>query len=536
MNSAPEYDAIVIGAGINGLYGLYTLRESGLKVRTLEAGSGVGGAWFWNRYPGARLDSECYAYTYHFSKELIEDWDWDEEFASQGKLEAYFNFVADKFDLKKDIEFGAKVSSAVWVEKDNLWDVTSEKGGHYTTRFLVTASGILESPHVPDYEGMSDFQGELYLTARWPENGIDFAGKRVGVIGVGSTGIQVIQTIAKDVKHLTVFQRTPNWATPLNNYEHDDARRKDLKSRADELYNITQSTGGCFLVDTDPRGTFDVTPVEREAFYEELYKEPGLTFYSRGFNDLFMDKAANDEVCLFLTKKIAQKVKDPKTAALLTPTHGFALKRPPLETGYYEVYNRDNVNLVNLPDEPIVRFTETGIETSAGLIELDAVIFATGFDSITGSFVRLGLEGVDGIRMDEYWQDGPRTYAGAMVHNFPNLFILGGPQGSNGNQPRCTEFIAEWIASAVSDLTSRKIDRIEATAEAEQAWIDHCNDLVNGTLLRDAQSWLWGSNIPGKKRAFTMYIAPQYIYRDRMREIAANNYEGTTLGEQRVSV
>jgi len=532
MNSTPQYDALVIGAGINGLYGLYKMREAGLSVRGLEAGSGVGGAWYWNRYPGARLDSECYAYTYHFSPELIEEWTWDEEFAPQAKLEAYFNYVADRFDLKKDIDFDTRVVSTVWDEDSNLWTVTAENGRTYTSRNVVAASGILAAPLVPDYAGFGDFKGTVFHTSRWPSEGVDFKGKRVAVIGVGSTGIQVAQTVAPEVAQLTVFQRTPNWATPLNNYQFSDARKMEVKEKSDEYYALTQSTGGCFLVDTDSRSTWDVTPEEREAFFEELYGEPGLTFYSRGFNDLFTDKAANDEVCKFLATKIKARVKDPETARKLTPTHGFATKRPPLETNYYEIYNQDNVDLVALPEEPIVRFTETGIETTDRSWDFDIVVLATGFDSITGSFVRIGAQGVDGIALSDYWEDGPKTYMGIFVHNFPNFFILGGPQGVNGNQPRCTEFAGDWITTCISYLKSEGIDRIEATAEAESVWVEHCNELVNGTLLRDAQSWLWGSNVPGKKRAFTMYIAPQTVYRDRLREIEANGYEGTELGDK----
>jgi cation diffusion facilitator CzcD-associated flavoprotein CzcO len=532
MESTPEFDAIVIGAGINGLYQLYKLKEAGFRVRTLEAGSGVGGAWYWNRYPGARLDSECYAYTYHFSPELIEEWDWTEEFAAQGQLERYFNFVADKFDLRSSIEFDARVSSSVWDESTKTYTVRTEAGKTFTTRYLIAASGILAAPLLPDYPGIDDFTGELHHTSRWPADGVDFKNKRVGVIGVGSTGIQVVQTIAPEVAHLTVFQRTPNWATPINNYTFTPERIRQVKDTADETYALTMSSGGCFLVDTDTRSTWDLSEEERETFFEELYNEPGLTFYSRGLNDLFTDKEANDEVCKFLAKKIAGRIDDPETARKLIPTHGFGTKRPPLETNYYEAYNRDNVDLVALPEEPIVRITATGIETASRSIDLDIIVFATGFDSITGSFVRIGAEGVDGISLAEYWDDGPRTYLGTLVHNFPNFFICGGPQGVNGNQPRCTEFQAGWIAETIQYLTSHDIDRIEATAEAEAEWVEYCNVMVQGTLLRDAQSWLWGSNVPGKKRAFTMYLAPQTEFRAKLTEVAQNGYEGTILGDQ----
>ena len=531
MESTPEFDAIVIGAGINGLYQLHKLREAGFRVRTLEAGSGVGGAWYWNRYPGARLDSECYAYTYHFSPELIEEWDWTEEFAAQGQLEAYFNFVADKFNLRESIDFNSRVTSSVWDEDSNSWTVISDSGKTYTTRFLISASGILAAPILPDYPGIEDFEGEMLHTATWPADGVDFKDKRVGVIGVGSTGIQVVQTIAPQVEHLTVFQRTPNWATPINNYTFTPERIREVKAKADETYALTMKSGGCFLVDTDTRSTWDVTPEEREAFYEELYNEPGLTFYSRGFNDLFTDKEANAEVGKFLTKKIQARVKDPETARKLTPSHGFGTKRPPLETKYYEAFNQDNVDLVALPEEPIVRFTKTGIKTAERSIDLDVIILATGFDSITGSFVRIGAVGVDGISLADYWDNGPRTYLGTMVHNFPNFFICGGPQGVNGNQPRCTEFQAGWIAETIQYLTSHDITRIEATAEAEADWVKLCNDMVQATLLRDAQSWLWGSNVPGKKRAFTMYLAPQTEFRATLTRVAESGYEGTVLGD-----
>jgi cation diffusion facilitator CzcD-associated flavoprotein CzcO len=522
---ADVFDVIVVGAGPNGIYQLHRLREAGLDVITLEAGSGVGGTWYWNRYPGARLDSECYAYTYAFSSALIEEWDWKEEFADQPTLEGYFNFVVDRLDLRRSIVFDARVISCVWQEDASLWIVETADGREFHTRYLVPATGIMAVPYVPEWEGIDDFKGVRLHSADWPAGGIDFAGRRVAVVGVGSTGIQIIQTIAPNVEHLTVLQRTPNWAVPLANYRFTPERVREVKDHYLDYYDATQQSRSCFLWEGIDKGTFDVSDEEREAYYAELYSRPGMALYQNNFRDVLLDVEANREVTKFLARKIRERVNDPETARKLTPVHPYATKRPPLETGYYETYNRGNVDLVALPEEPIVRILEDGIQTTKRVIPIDVLIIATGFDAITGSFLKLGVRGIGGKSLEEAWADGPRTFMGIFAHDFPNMMMLGGPQGSNGNQPRCTTFVADWIVECIQYLRANGIEQFDLNAEVEQDWVDYCNRLVMDTpLLRDAENWQWGSNIPGKKRAYMLYVGSQPDFRAQLREIADAGY------------
>jgi cation diffusion facilitator CzcD-associated flavoprotein CzcO len=523
-----HFDAIVVGAGINGLYQLHLLREQGLSVRTLEAGSGVGGTWYWNRYPGARLDSESYSYAYFFSKELFEEWSWQQEFVGQPELESYFNFVADKFGFREDIDFNTTVTSASFDQDADLWRIETQSGRSYTSRFLVAAAGILSAPQFPDIPGLENFQGEWHHTGLWPKEPVDFAGKRVAIIGTGSSGIQVIQEIGPKVEHLTVFQRTPNWATPINNGSITQERMNELRGSYEELYAKTQSSDGCFIVDARHQSALDVSDEERLAHYEYMWNAPGLSFFSENFQDIWTDKAANDTLVEFLTGKIRARVKDPVVANKLIPRESFGMKRPPLENGYYEVFNQDHVDLVNLGDEPIIRFNAGGIETERGQLDVDIIIIATGFDAFTGAFTRMGIAGVGGTSLVEWWENGPRTYLGAAVHKFPNMFLIG-PQGVAGNNPRCAERLMEWIAECIEHCQAHGISRIEATAASEQAWVELINEQVNGTILRDAVSWMWGSNVPGKARAFAVYLAPMTEWRATLERVAKKGYEGFEL-------
>jgi cation diffusion facilitator CzcD-associated flavoprotein CzcO len=524
-----SHEFIIICTVINGIHQLHRLREAGCDVLALEAGSGVGGTWFWNRYPGARLDSECYTYTYNFSRELVEGWDWPEHFADQPTLERYFNYVVDEIGLRAYIHFDARVTACEWCEADRCWELRCDDGRSYRARYVVAATGLLSAPHVPRDLDLSAFEGQVVRSTDWPREGLDLAGKRVGVFGVGSTGIQIVQSIAPAVESLVVFQRTANWATPLNNEPIDDEGRRDLRARADEIFDRTMSTRGCFLYSPQGRSTWDVSPEEREAVFEELYAGRGMSLYQGGFNDVLIDKAANDEVVAFLSRKIRERVEDPETARKLIPTHPYATRRPPLETGYFETYNRANVRLVHLPEEPLRRVTATGVETADGEYPLDVIVLATGFDAITGSFVRLGLRGVDGLTLSEHWSAGPRTYLGICVSGFPNLFVLAGPQGVNGNLPRCTGAAVEWICDCVCGALEDGIDRIEATPAAEAEWVARCNSYVEGTLLEKATSWAWGSNIPGKPRAFTLYIGPQPEFREMLGAVAEEGYAGISM-------
>ncbi len=525
MGTTQVRDVIVIGAGINGLYQLHRLREAGLDVATLEAGASVGGAWFWNRYPGARLDSECYAYTYAFSKELIEEWDWTEEFADQQTLERYFNFVADRLDLRRSIIFEARVISCRWDETAMIWILDTADGRQFRAKYVIPATGIMAVPYTPPWEGLDEFEGVQVHTADWPRDGVDLTGKRVAIVGVGSTGIQIVQTIAPQVEHLTVLQRTPNWAVPLSNYSFTPERIREVKDNYLNYYDTTQETRSCFLWAARPVNTLDVPPEEREAYYSELYDRPGMAFYQNNFQDLLLERGANAEATKFLTRKISERVRDPETARKLTPSHPFGTKRPPLETGYYEVYNLPNVDLISLPEEPIVRFTREGIQTTERMIPIDVLIVATGFDAITGSFLKLGIQGIGDRTLAQAWVNGPTTFMGIFVRGFPNMLMLGGPQGSNGNQPRCTTFVADWIVECIQYLRANDIEFFDVNQDAQEAWVDHCNEAVMSVpLLREAESWAWGSNIPGKQRAYLLYIGSQPDYRARLTTIAEQQY------------
>src|ERR1700704_2875691 len=399
MAPALDYEAIIVGAGMSGLYQLYRLRELGMTVRVLEAGTDVGGTWYWNRYPGARFDSESYSYGYSFSKELLGEWDWSEHFAGQRETLRYLNLVADKFDLHRDIQFRSRVAAAIYDEQTRSWNVTLAEDSRFRTRFLITAIGPLSTPTMPRIEGVDTFQGQSFHTARWPHEPVDFTGQRVAVIGTGATGVQTIQTIAKSVGHLTVFQRTPNWCAPLHNSKIDAEMQREIKSGYPEMFKRCQETFACFLHTPDPRGTFEVSDEEREAFFEKLYAERGFGIWQGNFRDILVDRNANAVIGDFVARKIRQRVKDPKVAEKLIPrNHGFGTRRLPLETFYYEVYNRDNVELVDITETPIERITPDGIKTNAGQYEFDIIIYATGFDAITGSFDRIHIPGVGGAR------------------------------------------------------------------------------------------------------------------------------------------
>ncbi|MFC6239241.1 flavin-containing monooxygenase [Longivirga aurantiaca] len=521
-----DYDAIVIGAGPVGLYQLHLLRERGLSVRTLEAGSGVGGAWYWNRYPGARLDSESYTYQYFFNQELLDEWSWSEEFVTQPELERYYNFVADKLDLRPSIDFDTRVVSTVFDESTHRWTLATEDGRAYTAKYVVAATGILSVPYTPAIEGLDSFQGRMLHTAVWPHEPQSFDGRRVAVIGTGSTGIQIIQALGPVVGELTVFQRSANWATPLNNSPISAERMAELRAAYPDIRDRTQSTSQCFNIESLTEGALDVSEEERRAHFEKLWNMPGLVFLTHNFADVMINEEANDTVVAYLTEKIKQRVNDPEVARKLIPDHRFGQKRPPLEVGYYEVFNQDNVELVNLGEEAILRVTATGIQTTERHLEFDDIILATGFDALAGSFNKLGIVGSGGVALEDWWSDGPRTYLGLTVHHFPNLFMVG-PQGVGGNFPASAKGPVDWITQTIADAESDGVARIEATHSAEQEWVDMINATLQITVLKDAQSWITGHNIPGKvKTNFTAYLMPMFMYKDKLASVRANGYEG----------
>jgi cation diffusion facilitator CzcD-associated flavoprotein CzcO len=528
-----EYDAIIIGAGISGLYQLYRLRELGLRVRVFETGTGVGGTWYWNRYPGARFDSESYSYSYSFSQELLDEWNWAEHFAPQPETLSYLNHVADKFDLRRDIQFRSRVTAAHYQEATRSWDVTLADGSVHTTRFLITAIGPLSAPTMPRIEGVDTFAGESCHTARWPHEPVSFEGKRVAVIGTGATGVQTIQEVAKTVGHLTVFQRTPNWCAPLHNSKIDAEAMAQIKAGYPEMFRRCQETFACFLHTPDPRGTFEVTPDEREAFFEKLYSERGFGIWQGNFRDILTDPKANDAISDFVARKIRQRVNDPSVAEKLIPkNHGFGTRRVPLETKYYEVYNQPNVRLVDIKETPIERITPTGIKTSDAEYEFDMIIYATGFDAITGSFDRIDIRGVDGLRLKDRWASGPRTYLGVLVEGFPNMMMLMGPHTALGNIPRSIEYNVEWVTGLIGHMQERNLTRTEATPAGVASWTDHVKSLGVGLLSNEVNSWMTGinTNVEGKQtRIIARYSGSAPAYRARCDEVATNGYRELAL-------
>jgi cation diffusion facilitator CzcD-associated flavoprotein CzcO len=530
----PDYDAIIIGAGMSGLYQLYRLREQGFRVRVFEAATDVGGTWYWNRYPGARFDSESYSYGYSFSKELLEEWEWSEHFAGQPETLRYLNYVADKFDLRRDIQFRSRVTAAVYGEDSRSWSITLEDGSRFETRFLITAIGPLSTPTLPRIEGRDSFRGESFHTARWPKEPVDFAGKRVAVIGTGATGVQTIQTIASQVGHLTVFQRTPNWCAPLHNGKIDAETQAKFKAGYPEMFARCQETFACFLHTPDPRGAFEVSDAEREAFYEKLYGERGFGIWQGNFRDILIDRKANATISDFVARKIRERVKNQAVAEKLIPrNHGFGTRRLPLETFYYEVYNQDNVELVDINETPIERITPEGLKTSDKEYAFDIIIYATGFDAITGSFDKIDLRGVGGVRLKDKWKRGPETYLGIMVHEFPNMLMLMGPHTALGNIPRSIEYSVDWVTGLVRFAVENKLTRLEATPEGVKSWTDHVKALGEGLLSNEVDSWMTGinSNVEGKQtRIVARYSGSAPAYRARCDEVAAKGYEELRLG------
>jgi cation diffusion facilitator CzcD-associated flavoprotein CzcO len=523
-----ELDALVIGAGVTGIYQLYRLRKLGLNARIFEAGGGVGGTWYWNRYPGARFDSESYSYAYSFSKELLQEWDWTEHYSGQPENERYLNFVTDKFELREHIQFNSRIKSAVYDEATSYWHVETEDGLHARTQFLISAVGILSATHMPDIAGIDNFKGESFHTSRWPHEKVDFAGKRVGVIGTGATAVQLIPKIATEVGHLSVFQRSPNYCCPLRNSEIDPATQKEIKASYDEIFQKCHNTFASFMQDFDPRKTFDLSPEERNKFYEEIWAQPGFTKWFGCFHDIMTDAAANEDYAKFVRNKIRERVNDPVTADKLVPTdHPFGAKRIPMETNYYEAYNRENVSLIDVRESPIVTITEKGIKTEDAEYELDVIIYATGFDAITGELTRMDIRGEGGQTLKEKWADGASTYLTLQTAGFPNLFIVNGAVFCNFT--RCAEVVSEWVSDCIGSMRDNGYTKIEADAASEEAWTEHAISLTEGMLFTKTKSWFMGTNVPGKKKSFLFYAGGAPAFRDKVAEVAKNGYEGFKL-------
>lgn len=523
-----DFDAVVIGAGVAGLYQLYRLRELGLRVRTFEAASGVGGTWYWNRYPGARFDSESWTYGYSFSQELLDEWDWKEHFSAQPENERYLNYVADKFDLRRDIQFNTCVTAAHYRDDTRSWEIVLEDGSRHTTRFLITAIGILSAPTMPNIPGVASFKGQSCHTHHWPKEGVDFAGKRVGIIGTGATAVQTIQEIAKTVGQLTIFQRTPNWCAPLNNGRISKEEMREIRARYPEILARCRETAGCYIHSVDPRATLEATPEERATFWEKLYASPGFGVWQGNFSDMLTDRTANALASEFIANKIRQRVHDPVIAERLIPkNHGLGTRRVPLETGYYEVFNQPNVELVDINETPIERVTAGGIRTNLQEYEFDIIIYATGFDAISGAFDRIDIRGVDGLRLKDVWANGPQTYLGILVNGFPNMLMAMGPHAGLGNYTRTAEYSVEWVTGVIRYAKERGLTRIEATAAGVSEWTDNVMALGQGLLANEIGSWMTGvnRNVEGKQAPRIMrYSGGHPAYREHCDAVAAAGY------------
>ncbi len=533
VKTAPDFDAIVIGAGVSGLYQLYRLRELGMTVRVFEAGSGVGGTWYWNRYPGARFDSESWTYGYSFSKELLNEWDWEEHFASQPETERYLNHVADRFDLRRDIQFSTVVTSAHYQEDSRLWKITLNDGSQQTARLLITAVGVLSAPTLPRIPGVESFKGQSCHTHNWPKEPVSFAGKRVAVIGTGATGIQTITEVAKTAAHLTVFQRTAQWSAPLHNSKVTPEEMRKIRENYDDIFARCQETVGCFIHATDPRSVFEVTEAEREAFWEKLYGEPGFGIWMGNFRDVLMDRDANKLMSDYLARKIRERVKDPAVADKLVPkNHGFGMRRVPLESGYFEVYNQPNVTLVDLNETPIESIGPNGIRTSDADYEFDMIVYATGFDAITGAFDRIDIRGTGGVSLNDKWSDGPVTFLGILVDGFPNFMMVMGPHAGLGNFPRAVEYTSDWVTALIRHANENGKTRIDATPEAAKGWTDHVIATNDGLLFTEVDSWMTGinRNVEGKEvRKVMRYSGGHPAFRQRCDAVAAAGYPEVSL-------
>ncbi|MFO1161961.1 MAG: NAD(P)/FAD-dependent oxidoreductase [Reyranellaceae bacterium] len=533
-----DYEVIVIGAGVAGIYQIKRLAELGVNATVLEAGGDLGGTWYWNRYPGARFDSESYTYGYSFSRELLDEWHWKEKFSGQPENLRYLNHVAEKFDLRRFMQFNCRVEQAHYDEAANLWRLKISDGRTLTCRFVIMTLGLLSIPTLPRLEGMDSFKGRSFHTFYWPQEPVELAGKKVAVIGTGATGIQVIGEIADKVGELVVFQRRPNWSAPLNNSRISDAEMADIRARYDEIFATCARTPGGFEHEPDRRGFYEVSREERRALWDRLYDEPGFAIWLRNFREIFTNEEANAEFSEYIAERIRRRVKDPVTAEKLIPRdHGFGVQRVPMETNYFEAYNRDNVTLVDISETPIERITERGIRTSARDYEFDVIVYATGFDAITGAFDHIDIRGVGGETLREKWFDGPSTFLGMLIHGFPNLLMPAGPQSGSAstNYPRGIETGVNWCTDLLEYMWAHGYDRADATEAAEKRWTEHVVRMYAIMLMRKAKSWFTGynSNVPGHEQGRIRYFvynggAPKYVA--TINEVAAKDYEGIAFG------
>jgi cyclohexanone monooxygenase len=535
MSELPALDLVIVGAGFSGLFMLHRARRLGLSARVLEAGDGVGGTWYWNRYPGARCDVESMQYSYQFSDELQQEWEWTERYASQPEILTYLNHVADRFGLRRDIEFGARVRAADFDEAQGRWVISTDAGQQMSARFLVMATGCLSAANVPDFPGLDSFGGPTFHTGRWPHEPVDFTGQRVGIIGTGSSAVQSIPVIARQARELVVFQRTATYTVPAHNHplsaEEQQAVKADYAGFRQRISLMNAAIGSSFPEDGDgeERLALDAEPGERARIYEKRWEHGGLPFLW-GFTDLYTDLAANETAAAFVRAKIRQVVDDPAVAKRLAPTTVIGCKRLCVDTGYYATFNRDNVELVDVSEAPIEEITPRGLRAGVREYEFDCLVFATGFDAMTGALARIDIRGRHGLGLNQAWAEGPRSYLGLSVAGFPNLFLVTGPGSPSvlTNMVVAIEQQVNWIAGCLDHLGRSGAQRIEATAQAQDEWVTYVNDVADTTVYPACNSWYLGANIPGKPRVFMALVGyPPYV--EKCDEVAAKNYEGFAI-------
>jgi cyclohexanone monooxygenase len=529
---AATYDVVVVGAGFAGMYMLHKLRGLGFSVRVYEQGGDVGGTWYWNRYPGARCDVESMQYSYSFSDELQQEWDWSERYAPQPEILKYANHVADRFKLRSDIQLNTRVDRAVFDEGANLWEVATADGSRVSARHVVLATGCLSNARMPDIKGLSDFKSKIYHTGHWPHEAVNFTGLRVGVIGTGSSAIQSVPVIAEQATQLTVFQRTPNFSIPARNAALTPQERETFRARYPEIRRFAreEARNGIYT-DMPDRGALDDGDNERRSKYEARWARGGLTFMSV-YNNLAIDKAANDTAADFVRGKIAEIVRDPETAKLLQPNnHPIGSKRICIDTDYFATFNRPNVRLVDIKSNPIEQISANAVRAGGKDYEVDALVLATGFDAMTGSVAKIDIRGRNGLTLNQKWAEGPKTYLGLMSAGFPNLFIITGPGSPSvlSNMIVSIEQHVDWIADCLAYMRDGGLATMEARTDAEDKWVAHVNEVAHTTLYPQANSWYMGANISGKPQIFMPYIGGVGAYRQICNEVAAKGYEGFAM-------
>ncbi|MBV8574041.1 MAG: NAD(P)/FAD-dependent oxidoreductase [Acetobacteraceae bacterium] len=528
-----KLDAAVVGAGVAGLYQLHLLRSQGLTVKAFDAASDVGGTWYWNRYPGARFDSESYCYQYLFSEELYKGWSWSEKFPAQPEIERWMHYVADKLDLRRDIQFNTTINGAKFNEAAGRWTITTDKGQVIDAQYLVTCCGMLSAPLSALFPGQETFKGKLFHTARWPREAIDLSGKRVGVVGIGATGIQVIQTIADQVGHLTVFVRTPQYVIPMNNPKFTEQDQADYKSKFEYFTKRLPHTFTGFEHDFEYVWA-ELTPERRREVLEEIWRDGSLKFWIASFSELFFDLEVSEQVSEFVREKMRARLKDPKLCdALIPQDYGFGTHRVPLENGFLETFLRPNVEVVSVKDNPIERVTPNGMQLRDGTeYKFDVLIFATGFDAGTGALTRIDIRGRGGRSLKEDWGREIRSTMGLQVHGYPNLFTTAAPLAPSAalcNMTTCLQQQAEWISDCIRYMRDNGLKVCEPTREAEEAWIAHHEEIASATLVTKTNSWYMGSNVEGKPRRLLSYIGGVGVYRQKCDEAAASNYAGFAM-------